>query len=164
VDVMQYAPMATLRLFADNLPPQVIQTIIDQKPDVAVNKGDALSKKPGGGVVTTKQGTWFITTEHRDLGPDPDKHLAWAVSLARSHWDDLTRVVPDIRADFSLLVHDKKFSVLDIPRSLLRKTVSVGELEIEVPSAGADIILSSKNLNRELTKLHARKLAGGQDP
>jgi hypothetical protein len=151
--VMQKMPMATLRLFADDLPPHIIQGVLSYKPDVAVNRGDPLSKKPGGRAIIAKQGIWFITTEHRNLGESPDKHLAWVVRLAMDHWTELKRQFPNIRADISLLVQDDKFNLHDLPRDLLRKAVEIGELEIEIPAKGQDIVLNQKNLRRELEKL-----------
>ncbi len=152
VGVMQKAPVATLKFVAERLPPHVVQSVLSQKPDVAVDKGDPLSKKLGSPPIIAKQGIWFITTEHRELGESPAKHLAWVVRLATEHLAELKRLIPDIRADLSLLVQEDKFNLHDLPRDLLRKAVEIGELEIEIPSMGQDIVLNSRNLRREIEK------------
>ena len=152
VGVIQKAPVATLRFVAERLSPHVVQAVLSQKPDVAVDKGDPLSKKLGAPPIIAKHGIWFITTEHRDLGESPAKHLAWVVRLATEHLTELKRLVPDIRADLSLLIQDEKFNLHDLPRDLLRKAVEIGELEIEIPAAGQDIVLNAKNLRREIEK------------
>jgi hypothetical protein len=152
VNAVQHAPMATLRFFAENLPPDVVGRIIPEKPDVAANKGEALPTKRGRHVHTAKVGTWFITTEHRRLGNKPERHLAWIVQLANDHFDELKRRIPGIKADLSLLVHDSRFDLRVLPMDLLQKAVEVGELEIEVPPRGEDIILNVGNLTSELSR------------
>jgi hypothetical protein len=152
VNAVQHTPMATLRFFAENLPPDVVGRIIPEKPDAAANKGEAIPTKRGRHVHTAKVGTWFITTEHHRLGHKPERHLAWVVQLANDHFDELRRCIPGIKADLSLLVHDSRFDLRVLPMDLLKKAVEIGELEIEVPPRGEDIILNVRNLTSELSR------------
>jgi hypothetical protein len=149
---VQHAPMATLRFIAENLPPDVIGRVIPVRPNIAANKGEAVPSKRNGRAHTVKLGTWFITTEHRRLGHRPEQHLAWVVRLANDHFDDLKRLIPGIKADLSLLVHDPAFDARTLPRDLLEKAVEIGELEIEIPARGEDIFLTAENLAGELAR------------
>jgi hypothetical protein len=143
-------PMATLRFFADDLAPEVITRIVAKKPSAAAAKGAPYKRRSGQKPVNARVGTWFITTQDKHLGTDPDQHLAWVVGLAVEHLWSIRNRVPDVRADLSLLVHDARFKLSDLPRDLLRRAVEIGDLEIEVPERGQDIFLNLQNLDSEL--------------
>ena len=102
-------PFATLRLFSDGLRPEVVDHIMNMKPDAAAAKGEGLLKRGDGAKVPARTGTWFITTERRVHGEKPEDHLSWLLELFLRHSDQLRNHMPDIRADLSLLVHDRNF-------------------------------------------------------
>jgi hypothetical protein len=147
---MNHAPLATLRFFAENLRPDEIAKIISEKPSASVAMGDIQFRR-NDRATRARTGMWFISTKDRHLGRRPDTHLAWVVKLALEHLQAIRREVPSIQVDLSLLVHDPKFTLADLPQDLLRHAVELGELEIEVPAKGEDIFLNTSNLADHLT-------------
>ncbi len=143
-------PVATLRFFADELTIDAVRLLIREKPAAAVNKGEKISPWADRRSAVATTGTWFITSENRHLGSKPEAHLSWVVRLAKDHIDTLRRQFPTVRADLSLLVQDRHFVPSALPKALLRRAVEVGDLEIENPETGMDLLLNSKNLAREL--------------
>jgi hypothetical protein len=145
-----HPPMATLRFFADDLSPSVVDKILSVTPDVAAPKGGGLFRRGDGGRVPAHTGTWFITTDGRVSDSSPEKHLAWVVKLALGHYQKLREHIPGMQADLSLLVHDRGFRLSDLPSELLKQAVEVGELEIEAPDSGVYVILNKENVQRHL--------------
>jgi hypothetical protein len=139
-------PFATLRLFSDSLRPQVVGGIMNMKPDAAAAKGDGLLNRGDGTKVPARTGTWFITTERRVHADKPEDHLSWLLTLLLQHCDQLRKIMPDIRADICLLIHDRNFELANLPIDLLERTVAAGDLEIEVPERGIDIVLTPRNI------------------
>jgi len=149
LSVMKHTPMATLRFFCENLPPDLVGEIVREKPQLSAKKGEKILSSPRGRGVAAKTGTWFITTENKHLGPNPAIHLRWVVGLAKDHIDELRRRVPGVMADMSLLVHGAEFRTTDLPKELVESAVQIGDLEIEVPANGIDITLNSANFSSE---------------
>lgn len=139
-------PMATLRLFADGLIPAEIDRITAIKPDLAAQKGGNLLKRHDGGFVAAKTGTWFVTTEDKDVGRLPEDHLGWVVGLVARHAAELRDAVPGLQIDLSLLVHDASFKISGLPADLVEQAVRFGDLEIEVPGSGIDVIITPGNV------------------
>jgi hypothetical protein len=79
-----HLPMATVRLFGDDLRPEEIDRLVDVSPDAAAAKGEAFRAGPGrpepGRPVVAKTGTWFLTTRGRNLGDRPERHLEWVMA------------------------------------------------------------------------------------
>jgi hypothetical protein len=139
-------PFATLRLFADQLVPAEVTDIFGAKPVFAAAKGGDLARKGDGSWTAAKTGTWFITTENRGLGDNPEAHLAWVVQLVQERLPRLQSRLPDVRADLSLLVHSRDFDPRNLSGPLLRSAVQVGDLEIEVPGRGIDVVVTTRNV------------------
>jgi hypothetical protein len=137
---------ATLRLFGETLLPDRVSGILEMKPDAAARKGGGLLRKGDGSRTTARTGTWFVTTERQPLGNAPAAHLAWLVGLLTAHYEELRREVPDLQADLSLFVDDRDFDPASLPADLLKSAVKAGDLEIEVPERGLDIILTPRNV------------------
>ena len=140
-------PMATLRLFADDLVPEDIDRVLAHQATVAAVKGESLLRRKDGGYVPARTGTWFFTTEKEGLGLDPTEHLTWIVQLLSRHLSELRQKTPTIQADLSLLIHDKNFHISDLPSALVRQAVSAGDLEIEIPGRAIDVVLTPENVN-----------------
>jgi len=143
---MPHMPLATLRIFADDLGVDVVGSLIGEVPTKAANKGEILSVSSTGRPVIARTGTWFITTKGRPLGDDPATHLAWVVGLAKQHLAAIRRQFPAVMADLSLLVQDADFAPSDLPNELLKQAVEIGELEIENPDNGLDLFLNADSL------------------
>jgi hypothetical protein len=139
-------PLATLRLFADDLSPNDVERIVKLKADHAAAKGAGLPRRGNGTRVPAQVGTWFITFENRAVGAQPEAHLSWIVQFLDGHLPELRNHIPGIQADLSLLVHDRDFEIANLPADLLKQAVSVGVLEIEVPERGIDVILTPRNV------------------
>ena len=77
------------------------------KPALAAAKGGGLLKRGDGAWTAAKTGTWFLTTEDKGLGANPEEHLAWLVRPVLEHATQLRSRLPDVRAD--LLVHGGDF-------------------------------------------------------
>lgn len=148
---MKHPPLATLRFFDDELHPDVIAKIITEKPSSAAAKGAPFLRRLGTRPIKARTGTWFITTQRKRLGNRPDDHLAWVIRLARDHMHDIRKQIPNVKADLSLLVHDPDFKLSDLSNDLLRRAVEIGDLEVEVPERGMDLLLNSGNLGAHLT-------------
>jgi len=58
-------PLATLRLFADDLLPEDIERIMALKADHAAARGKGRLRRGDGSRVPARTGTWFITTENK---------------------------------------------------------------------------------------------------
>ena len=156
----QHTPMATLRFFSDDLKPSVVTDILHIKPNAAAEKGQPFKRKDGVHRAEARMGTWFITTEDRDIGDKPEDHLAWVLILAIRNLKQLRHLTPNVKMDFSLVVFGKKFDLEDIPRDLLKIAVLLGELEIEMPEKGVDIFLNSRNLSAKLRKGASDRTSG----
>ncbi|MGD0105654.1 MAG: DUF4279 domain-containing protein [Rhodopila sp.] len=139
-------PLATLRLFADDLLPEDIERIMALKADHAAARGKGLLRRGDGSRVPARTGTWFITTENKKIGDKPEAHLSWIVQLLERHISQLRSHIPEIQADLSLLVHDRNFEISELPEKLLKSAVSIGDLEIEVPERGIDVVLTPRNV------------------
>jgi hypothetical protein len=155
-----HTPMATLRFFADDLKPAVVTEILRLKPNAAARKGQPFDKKGGAHRAEARVGTWFVTTEGRDIGNRPEDHLAWVITLAIQNLEKLRRRNPDVKVDFSLVVFGKHFDIHDVPRDLLKIAVLLGELELEIPERGIDMFLNKRNLSAKLRKARIDELAG----
>lgn len=142
--------MATLGIFSEQLDPPQVDRILAVKPETSARKGEPLFRRSSGKTVPARTGTWFLTTEHRDLG-GPAGHLDWLVRLASSRLAQLRASIPDVQIDLSLLVHDPGFEPTDLPKDLLERAVRVGELEIEVPERDADFVINASNVHRYVT-------------
>jgi hypothetical protein len=140
-------PLATLRLFADDLLPDEVERITALKANYAAKKGAGLLRRGDGSRVPARTGTWFITTENKNIGDDPEAHLSWIVRLLEKHLPELRHHIPQIQADLSLLVHDRNVEIGAISESLLKTAVSVGDLEIEVPERGIDVVITPRNIS-----------------
>ena len=114
------------------------------KPALAAAKGGGLLKRGDGAWTAAKTGTWFLTTEDKGLGANPEEHPAWLVRLVQEHATQLRSRLPDVRAD--LLVHGGDFDPTQLSGNLLRTAVSLGDLEIELPDRGIDIVLTPRNV------------------
>lgn len=142
-----HRPVATLRLAAERLIPATIGGILHIKPDSAAKSGETLFRRRDGTPVAASTGVWFLSTRHRDLGSQPEDHLSWVVHLVESHLSDLKSAYPDLRVDFSLLVHDADFSPSMLSQDLLSQALKIAEhLEIDVPERGMDLILTRENI------------------
>jgi hypothetical protein len=146
----QHAPMATLRFFADDLKPATVTEMLRLKPKAAAQKGHPFKKQDGVDRAEARVGTWFVTTEGRDIGNRPEEHLTWVITLAIQNLEKLRRRNPDVKVDFSLVVFGKKFDIHDIPRDLLKIAVLLGDLEVEIPERGIDMFLNKRNLSAKL--------------
>jgi hypothetical protein len=146
VSIQKSPPMATLGIFADGLQPEVVNGLINVEPNIAARKGDALPAKPGRYQAHAKTGTWFLTTKGRHLGERPEDHLKWVMELIKPVLLALKQQVPGVQVDLSLLVHDPYFKPSHLPINLLESAVAIGELEIEVPEAHEDWIVTSRNI------------------
>jgi len=147
----RHPPLATLRLYADTLDPAVVSKLLSVEPELAAKKGGGMTKRADGTQVSAKAGTWFVTTRRRKLGSNPARHLLWVYRLISPKFDVLKKAVPDLRADFSLLVHDNEFETKNLPAQLLQDVVALGELEIEIPERALDMIVDSKNIHKYIT-------------
>lgn len=153
------APMATLRFFADDLKPAIVTEMLGVKPNAAAQKGQPFKKKTGVHRAEARVGTWFVTTEGRDIGDRPEDHLAWVITLAIQNLAKLRRRNPDVKVDFSLVVFGKQFDIHDIPRDLLKIAVLLGELELEIPERCIDMFLNKRNLSAKLRRVGADRAA-----
>jgi hypothetical protein len=140
-------PLATLRLFADDLLPEDIERIMEIKADHSAAKGEGMLHRGEGGRISARTGTWFITTENKKVGWEPEAHLSWVVQLLQTHLTQLRTLIPHIQADLSLLVHDRNFEISKLPEKLLKNAVSIGDLEIEIPERGVDVVLTPQNIS-----------------
>lgn len=143
-------PLATLRLFAEDLMPEDVERIMELKAEYSAPKGGGLLRRGDGSCVPARIGTWFITTESRKVGDRPEAHLSWILHLLEKHLPRLREHIPQIQADLSLLVHDRNFEIAKIPEELLRHAVSVGDLEIEIPGRGIDVVLTPSKVSAYL--------------
>ncbi|MBV9248094.1 MAG: DUF4279 domain-containing protein [Acetobacteraceae bacterium] len=149
------SPFATIRLFSDDLHPEQISQIMGIEPEAAACKGGGLLKKADGTRTPARTGTWFLTTQNRVAGAKPEEHLHWLVELVTTHLDELRSTIPDLRADLSLLVHDREFEPASLPAELLGRAVSLGDLEIEVPERGIDVVLTPRNVAGYIQRRYA---------
>jgi len=83
----------------------------------------------------------------KKIGDKPEAHLSWIVQLLERHISQLRSHIPEIQADLSLLVHDRNFEINELPEKLLKSAVSIGDLEIEVPERGIDVVLTPRNVS-----------------
>jgi hypothetical protein len=143
-------PLATVRLIAEELMPEDVERIMALKADCSAPKGGGLLRRGDGSRVPARTGTWFITTQSRKVGDQPEAHLSWIVHLLEKHLPRLREHIPQIQADLSLLVHDRDFEIAKLPEELLRHAVSVGDLEIEIPERGIDVVLTPRNVSNYL--------------
>jgi hypothetical protein len=91
--------------------------------------------------VAARVGTWFLSTRGRLDSRKPQDHLLWILDLVEDAMDALRKLVPGLAIDLSLLVHDRRFRVHDLPPELVRRVLDLGSLEIEVPEAGLDEVI-----------------------
>lgn len=145
--VIGHPPMATLGLFAEHLDPPQVNRIMAVEPDTSARKGEPLFRRSSGKSVPARTGTWFLTTENRQLD-GPAAHLDWVVTLASSHMTQLRDSIPDLQMELSLLVYDPDFEPTYLPEDLLERSVKVGELEIEVPDKHAGLVINAGNVHR----------------
>lgn len=149
--VMLHRPMATLRLSADTLDPAQVTNIVSMKPDLSAKRGEGLTRRSDKSWIPAQTGTWYITTRSHVSKTSPAEHLFWVLHLVAPKLGALRQAVPSLHINFSLLVHDGEFEAKNLPSSLLKEVVSIGDLEIEVPERAMDVLIDSGNLGDYLT-------------
>lgn len=135
-------PMATVRVHADALDPAVVTALLGPA-EVAAPKGGVLRRTRGGHEVQAKTGTWFVSTPSHVQSSDPAKHLRWAVDRVAVRVDDLFRLVPGLKVEFSLMVsgaEDDARAVLarsgQALDAQLARARGLGTVLLEIPSSG----------------------------
>jgi Domain of unknown function (DUF4279) len=139
---MKALPFATIRFFSENLSPEIISNIIHMKPDAAASKGAVLVEKIGRSPVIARTGTWFLSTKGKSKEKSPQLHLQWIIDHILNSISEIKSAVPEVQVDLSLLVHDKDFKPTHLSIDLLSKVIPQGDLEIEVPEANKDWLIT----------------------
>ena len=142
--------MATLAFFGKDLDPRVVSRILSTEPEISAQGGEKLFKRLLNSSVTARTGTWFLTTEHLPFH-NPAAHLNKLVALVSPHLKQLRDLIPHLRINLSLLIFDPDSKLSDLPNDLLSQSVYIGDLEIEIPGRGEEVLISLANLHEYVT-------------
>jgi hypothetical protein len=139
------APIATIRLFGDNLTPDDVDSVLGGNRTSAASKGGILVQKPGRLPVKARTGTWFLTSKGRELD-GPEGHLGWLIDRVGPFQKTLKRKIPGMKVELSIIVHDEAFHPSDLSPRILHEATNLGDLEIEAPEANQEWVLTRSNV------------------
>ena len=134
-------PLATVTLRSAALDVATATRVVGVEPDLAASIGGPMFRRKDGSYSKAPTGTWMATTAGRVPSYLPAEHLAWVVYRIGKEVGPLRDLWPDLEVAFSLLTHENRFAVATLPVLVVRRARSLGEVAIEAPEAGVDVIL-----------------------
>lgn len=133
-------PLATLRFASAKLDLDIVNQILfrhDPKP-----YGHSFIRFDNADLeIVAERGVWLASTE-RLASYKAQDHLIILLDLLVSNVMELLNTIPDVDITFSLLTFDPEFEVSSLPRALIGIITKFGQLVIELPAQGKEIVVT----------------------